>query len=58
MEDPATVADVAKDISRGLAKAALAGKVNGALVDTSHSLKDGDKVEIITDKNKGLLNLQ
>jgi len=33
---PVTVADVARSIGAGLAKAALAGRVNGQLVDTSH----------------------
>ena len=33
--NPVTVAEVAASIGAGLAKAALAGKVDGALVDTS-----------------------
>jgi threonyl-tRNA synthetase len=33
---PVTVADVAASIGAGLAKAALAAKVDGQLVDTSH----------------------
>ena len=35
---PLTVADVAASIGSGLAKAALAGKVNGKLVDTSYQI--------------------
>ena len=40
---PVTVADVAMNIGAGLAKAALAGKVNGVLVDTSYVIsKDAE----------------
>ncbi|MGQ3889872.1 threonine--tRNA ligase [Legionella sp. CNM-1927-20] len=47
---PITVKDVASDISLSLAKAALAGRVNGKLVDTSFQI-DGDcELTIITDK--------
>ena len=46
-----SVAEVAAGIGPGLAKAALAGKVNGRLVDTS-SIVDGDAtVSIVTDKD-------
>jgi threonyl-tRNA synthetase len=48
---PVRVADVAAAIGPGLAKAALAGRVNGRLVDTSH-LIDGDAdVAIVTDRD-------
>ena len=50
-EVPVTVADVALNIGAGLAKAALAGKVNGVLVDTSHLISDDADLAIITDKN-------
>lgn len=46
-----TVADVAMNIGAGLAKAALAGKVNGTLVDTSHLIEQDAELAIITDKN-------
>ncbi|MGY3803888.1 threonine--tRNA ligase [Pigmentibacter ruber] len=46
-----TVFDVAKSISSGLAKSAIVGKINGKLVDLDHPIHDGDKVEIITDRN-------
>ena len=36
-DKPVTVAEVAASIGPGLAKAALAGKVDGKLVDTCHS---------------------
>ena len=43
-EAPPTVAEVARSIGAGLAKAALAGKVDGALVDTSHRIeRDGGR---------------
>jgi len=48
---PVTVADVAMNIGAGLAKAALAGKVNGKVVDTSHVISDDAELAIITDKN-------
>lgn len=49
---PVTVADVAMDIGAGLAKAALAGKVNGELVDTSYLIQEDAALAIITDKNE------
>ncbi len=49
---PVTVADVAMDIGAGLAKAALAGKVNGELVDTSYLIQQDAALAIITDKNE------
>ncbi len=49
---PVSVADVAQSIGSGLAKAALAGKVNGELVDTSHVIEDNAQLAIITDKDK------
>ena len=45
------VLDVAKSISPGLAKSSIAGKVNGNLVDLDYSLRDGDKIEILTDRS-------
>jgi threonyl-tRNA synthetase len=48
---PVTVAEVAMDIGAGLAKAALAGKVNGALVDTSFLMETDSELAIITDKS-------
>ncbi|MEY3798630.1 MAG: hypothetical protein RLZZ572_811, partial [Pseudomonadota bacterium] len=46
-----TVAEVAMNIGAGLAKAALAGKVDGVLVDTSHLITQDADLAIITDKN-------
>lgn len=48
---PVTVAEVAASIGAGLAKAALAGKVSGRLVDTSHRIESDADLAIITDKN-------
>lgn len=46
-----TVAQVAASIGAGLAKAALAGKVNGKLVDTSYLIVSDVDLAIITDKD-------
>jgi threonyl-tRNA synthetase len=48
---PVTVAEVAASIGAGLAKAALGGKVNGALVDTSYSVTENAALSIITAKD-------
>jgi threonyl-tRNA synthetase len=48
---PVTVAEVALSIGPGLAKAALAGKVNGKLVDTSHRIESDADLSIVTDKS-------
>ncbi|MBR9827844.1 MAG: threonine--tRNA ligase [Oceanospirillales bacterium] len=45
---PVTVHDVAADIGTGLAKAALAGKVNGELVDTSYLIEEDVDLAIVT----------
>ena len=53
----ATVADVAASIGAGLAKAALAGKVDGTLVDLTATVTDGATVEIITAKSPEALHI-
>jgi len=50
-DQPVTVAEVAMNIGAGLAKAALAGKVNDKLVDTSYLIEVDSDLAIITDKN-------
>ena len=50
-EGPVTVAQVAASIGTGLAKAALAGKVDGKVVDTSHLIEQDADLAIITDKD-------
>ena len=47
-----TVADVAADIGPGLAKAALAGKVDGELVDTSFVIEGDAELAIVTGKDE------
>ena len=48
---PVTVAELARSIGPGLAKAALAGKVDGKLVDTSYWIDRDAAVSIVTDKD-------
>jgi threonyl-tRNA synthetase len=48
---PPTVAEVAASIGPGLAKAALAGRVDGTLVDTSHRIEHDARLAIVTDKD-------
>ena len=48
---PVTVAEVAQSIGSGLAKAALAGKVDGRLVDTSFTIGQDASLAIVTDKD-------
>ena len=52
LAEGATAQDAAQAISEGLARAAVAAKVNGVLVDLSHVLKEGDSVEIVTLRDK------
>ncbi|HEY8555441.1 MAG TPA: threonine--tRNA ligase [Burkholderiales bacterium] len=48
---PVTVAEIAADIGPGLARAALAGRVNGRLVDTSYRVSEDAEVAIVTDRD-------
>ncbi|MDX5297484.1 MAG: TGS domain-containing protein, partial [Gammaproteobacteria bacterium] len=48
---PVSVADVAASIGTGLAKAALAGKVNGKLVDTSYTIDEDVELAIVTGRD-------
>ena len=57
LHEAATVYDLAASIGAGLAKAALAGKINGQLVDLSSRLTDGDCVEIVTEKSPEALEI-
>jgi len=50
-ENAITVADIALDIGEGLARAALAGKINKRLVDLSYKINTNSDLEIITSKN-------
>jgi threonyl-tRNA synthetase len=50
--EPVSVEKVAADIGPGLARAALAGKVDGKLVDTSYVIDRDVSLAIVTDKDK------
>jgi threonyl-tRNA synthetase len=54
---PPSVHDVAASIGAGLAKAALAGKVDGKLVDLSRSIEHDARVEIVTEKSPDALEI-
>ena len=49
-DHPVSIFDIANDIGAGLARA-LAGKVNGELVDTTHIISEDADVAIITDRD-------
>ena len=49
---PVTVAEVAEAIGPGLARAALAGRVNGRLVDTSHRIEADADLAIVTERDR------
>ncbi len=55
--NPVSVFDVAADIGAGLAKAALAGVVDGELVDTSHIIETDAQLAIVTNKSDEALPL-
>ena len=48
---PVTVAEIASSIGAGLARAALAGKVNGKLVDTGYRIQADSELQIITERD-------
>jgi threonyl-tRNA synthetase len=50
-DGPVSVAQIAQSIGAGLAKAALAGKVDGKLVDTSYVIGKDAQLAIVTDKD-------
>jgi len=52
-----TVAEVAASIGAGLAKAALAGKVDGKLVDTSFLIENDAQLSIVTDRDPDALEI-
>jgi threonyl-tRNA synthetase len=56
-DSPVTVAEVAASIGPGLAKAALAGRVDGTLVDTSFLIERDAALAIVTDKDAEGLDL-
>jgi len=54
---PVTVAEIAQSIGAGLARAALAGKVDGKLVDTGYRVEKDSSVAIVTEKDPEALEL-
>src|SRR5512147_1886673 len=56
-DQPVSVAEVAASIGPGLAKAALAGKVDGRLVDTSFRIAGDARLEIVTDRHPDALDV-
>jgi threonyl-tRNA synthetase len=56
-ENPVTIFDVAMDIGPGLAKAALAGKVAGQLVDTSYLIEQDSELAIVTERDEEALDV-
>ena len=50
-DEAVTVLQVAESIGSGLARASLAGRVNGTLVDTSHLITDDSELAIITERD-------
>ena len=57
LQEGATIADVAASVGAGLAKAALAGKIDGVPVDLNAPVHDGATVEIITSKSVEALGI-
>jgi threonyl-tRNA synthetase len=56
-DSPVTIQDVAADIGPGLAKAALAGRVNGSLVDAGYLISGDVELAIVTAKDDAALEL-
>src|SRR3970282_2108291 len=49
--NPVTVAEIAQSIGAGLARSALAGRVNGRVVDTGFRVESDADVSIITERD-------
>ncbi len=56
-ENALSVREVAASIGPGLAKATLAGKVDGRLIDASHAIAHDARVEIVTEKSPEALEI-
>ncbi len=56
-DNPVSVADVAADIGAGLAKATLAGVVNGDVVDASFLMEQDATLAIVTDRSDEALDI-
>ena len=57
LEENATCMQAAQAISEGLARNAVCARVNGELTDLSHTLKEGDALEIVTLKDRDGLHV-
>jgi threonyl-tRNA synthetase len=57
LDEGATIFDLARSIGAGLARNAIAGTINGELVDLSAPLHESDRVEIVTDKSPEALDI-
>ena len=55
--EPTTIADIALDIGPGLAKAAIAGEIDGRLVNVSHNVDKDSNVRLITTKDDCALGI-
>ncbi|NJP39554.1 threonine--tRNA ligase [Oscillospiraceae bacterium HV4-5-C5C] len=53
LKDGASIYELARDLSEGLARVVLAGEVNGELQDLRHPLKEGDQVNLLTFEQPG-----
>ena len=54
-DQPISIDEVSRDIGSGLAKATVAGKINGKLVDASETITEDCKLQIVTiEDNEGL----
>ncbi|MEN8179917.1 MAG: threonine--tRNA ligase [Pseudomonadota bacterium] len=51
-DQPVSVHDVAADIGPGLARAALAGRIDGRLVDTSYLIEEDNELAIVTSRDE------
>src|SRR5690625_137981 len=56
-DQPVSVLEVARSIGPGLAKAALAGRVDGRLVDVSHVIDDDAELAIVTERDEDGLEI-
>ncbi|MCM0083138.1 threonine--tRNA ligase [Geomonas sp. Red32] len=57
LKEGASIYDLAASIGTGLAKAAIAGKIDGHLVDLNAKLKNGATAEIVTEKSPEALEI-
>jgi len=56
-QQPVTIADIAANIGSGLFHAAIAGKVDGKLVDTSYQVESDAHISIVTEKDPAALEV-